>query len=65
MQAKIYIYKTAKNAFSPPKYVTVTAYSASEASKRIIKEYQPDYLELTKVQNIKLNTTELDYVLNI
>ena len=66
MQAKIYIYKTAKHAFSPPTYVSTTAYSPDEAEKRILAKYHPDYLELTKTQNIDLHTFDQLYrVLNI
>ena len=65
-QAKIYIFKTAKHAFSPPTYVSTTAYSPDEAEKRILAEYKPDYLELTKTQNIDLHTfDQLDRALNI
>jgi hypothetical protein len=65
--AKIYVYKIARNAFSPPRYVTVTAYSACEAQSRIIKEEnQPDYVELSAVQNIDpFYAAKLDNKLNI
>ena len=65
-QAKIYIFKTTKHAFSPPAYVSTTAYSYDEAAKHIIAEYRPDYIALTKTQNIDLYTfDQLDRALNI
>jgi hypothetical protein len=47
--------------------VTVTAYSACEAQSRIIKEEnQPDYVELSAVQNIDpFYATKFNFKLNI